>query len=351
MSESAYTRPQGADPARRTLLAICVGVPIIIALMLFAFLAPTFNSGPGDLPVAIAGPEEPLDRMEDGIEAQSTDAFEFDRLDEAAAVESAIRSREAIGGIAVDPDDGSTTVYTAAGNGTPYTGLMDGLAAGLQGQGLHVTTVELAPVTESDPNGSGLAALGLPLAFGGMASAAILILALRTRPWHMLTGSIAISVIGGFVVAAILQYGYQAIDGSFVMASIAVSAGIAATSLLVTGLGSLIGPPAVGIGAILTIFVSNPLSGLATGWWWLPRPWGAIGQYLPIGADGHLLRSVAFFDGNGAERAWAVLLTWIAIGIALNVWGTKRHAHRAAAAAGGQVSAVAGRTTKVHATH
>lgn len=325
MSESA------SDEQRRTahdwlkVLALTVGLPIVIALMLFAFLAPSFGSGPKDLPLAVAGPEAAVTQLEQGIQAQSPDAFEISTLDDAAAVETAVTDREVIGGIFVDPASQTTTIYTAAGNGTPYATLLNNMATGLQAQGQIVEIVELAPLTEDDPTGSGLATLGLPLAFGGMASAAILILLLKGRPWHTLVGSLAISLVAGFVVAAILQYGYSVIDANYFMAAIAIAAGVAATSLFVAGLGSLIGLRAVGIGAILTIFVSNPLSGLATGWWWLPKPWGAIGQYLPIGADGHLLRSIAFFDGNGAGHAWGTLTAWIVVGIILNIWGGIRH--------------------------
>ncbi|WP_459548629.1 ABC transporter permease [Nocardia sp. X0981] len=316
------TRPAGSWPG---IFALTIGLPIVIALMLFAFLAPSFGSGPKDLPLAISGPENAVPKLTQSIEDRSPDAFEIRALDNGGAVQAAVRDREAVGGIAIDPADRTTTIYTAAGNGTPYAALLHNIAAGMKAQGQDVEIIDLAPLTEDDPTGAGLAALGLPLAFGGMASAAILILLFAGRPWHTLTGALAISIAAGFVVAAILQYGYRSMDTDYFAAAIAIAAGIAATSLLVTGLGALIGLRAIGIGAIFTIFVSNPLSGLATGWWWLPKPWGEIGQYLPIGSAGHLLRSIAFFDGNGAGRAWAVLLTWMVIGIALNAYGGIRH--------------------------
>lgn len=305
-------------------LTLTAGLPIVIALMLLAFLAPSFGSGPKDLPLAVAGPEAAVTQLDQGIQARSPDAFALSTRDDAAAVETAVTDREVIGGIVVDPARRTTTVYTAAGNGTPYATLLNAMAKGLQGRGQTVETVELAPLTEDDPTGTGLATLGLPLAFGGMASAAVLILLLRGRPWHTLVGSLAISLVAGLVVAATLQYGYGVIDANYLISAVVIAAGIAATSLFVTGLGAFLGLRAVGVGAILTIFVSNPLSGLATGWWWLPKPWGAIGQYLPIGADGHLLRSIAYFDGNGAGRAWGVLIAWMAVGVILNIRGGLR---------------------------
>jgi hypothetical protein len=48
----------------------------------------------------------------------------------------------------------------------------------------------------------------------------------------------------------------------------------------------------------------------------LPTPAGVIGQLLPPGAGGNLLRSTGFFDGAGAGQHVAVLATWALIGFA-----------------------------------
>lgn len=51
----------------------------------------------------------------------------------------------------------------------------------------------------------------------------------------------------------------------------------------------------------------------------LPKPWGLIGLHTPIGAAGHLLRSVAFFDGEGSGGNWATQIVWILAGDAILV--------------------------------
>mgnify|MGYP006923474432 FL=1 len=38
---------------------------------------------------------------------------------------------------------------------------------------------------------------------------------------------------------------------------------------------------------------------------------------MPIGATGHLVRSLSFFDGLGATQSWWVLAIWIAAGFVL----------------------------------
>jgi hypothetical protein len=62
------------------------------------------------------------------------------------------------------------------------------------------------------------------------------------------------------------------------------------------------------------VFVGNPWSGNVTAPELLPEAAGFVGQLLPPGAGGQLLRSTAFFDGAGAGGHLAVLLVWIGLG-------------------------------------
>lgn len=122
-----------------------------------------------------------------------------------------------------------------------------------------------------------------------------------------------IAMVGGFVATWMLQFVYGALGGSFGMEWLATSMGILATSMLTADLAALTDTPGIGIGAVLTIFVGNPLSGLATGPWLPPHAAALIGQWMSIGATGFLVRSFAFFDGG----AWRVLAIWIAAGFVM----------------------------------
>ncbi|MGA5196550.1 hypothetical protein [Streptomyces exfoliatus] len=48
-----------------------------------------------------------------------------------------------------------------------------------------------------------------------------------------------------------------------------------------------------GLGAVVVMFLGNPLSGVASGPHWLPDGWVTVGQLLPPGASGSLLRANA----------------------------------------------------------
>jgi hypothetical protein len=70
--------------------------------------------------------------------------------------------------------------------------------------------------------------------------------------------------------------------------------------------------------------IGNPFSAVSSAPELLPKPVGLIGQLLPPGAGGNLLRSTAFFGGAGGARHLAVLLAWAVLGLGA-VWaGTLR---------------------------
>ncbi|WP_254868188.1 hypothetical protein [Corynebacterium sp. Marseille-Q2823] len=94
--------------------------------------------------------------------------------------------------------------------------------------------------------------------------------------------------------------------------------------MLTAGLIGLMGGVGIGIGGVLTIFLANPLSGLATGPWLLLAGWSTLGQWMPIGATGYLVHSLTFFDGQGAGRAWWALSLWIVVGLALLAFDRSR---------------------------
>ena len=85
------------------------------------------------------------------------------------------------------------------------------------------------------------------------------------------------------------------------------------------------------LAAALIMLVGYPECGLTNAPELLPAPFGTIGQLLPPGAAGSLLRSTAFFHGHGAAKPILVLALWLAGGLGLVFLGDLR-ARRAAAA-------------------
>ena len=97
-----------------------------------------------------------------------------------------------------------------------------------------------------------------------------------------------------------------------------------------TGLLALVGEAGLVLAALVMVLLGNPLSGVPSAPELLPQPFGTIGQLLPPGTGGSLLRSTAFFDGNAAGGPLTVLAVWAVLGLAA-VWAGGLRRRRPAA--------------------
>ena len=301
------------------LAGLILGLSTILLLMLLSFVTPLLNSGAKDLPLAVGGPNMVTTKITQGLEAQSPDAFNITSYSTAEEAVDAVQNREAIGAITVGPD--GITIVTASAAGTPYPTILKQVGEGLSQTGQPVQYTDVAPLTAEDPTGSAIGALALPMIFGGMSSAVALSTVFKKSRRKQIIGAIGVAILGGLVASSVLYFGFGAFEANFWPTTSVIMLGIAAISLTVLGLNSLLGFAGIGLGAVLMLFVANPLSGLATGAAWLPSPWGTLGQYLPLGAAGTAIRSSAFFDGAAMGQPVTILVCWIVLGLGLAAAG------------------------------
>ncbi|MFC9993523.1 hypothetical protein [Nocardia sp. NPDC127526] len=296
----------------------------ITGVLLVAFAWPSVRSSVHDVPIAVAGPASAVAQIRTALEQRLPGGFEITEVDDTVAAEKLIRDRQVYG--AIDLSGGTSQVILASAASTAVAQTLQSMAIGL-GQagstGAPVAIRDLAALPAEDPRGAGLAAGALPLVMGGLL-AAVLLIRLVHGTGRRVTGALAFAVTGGLTVTAILQFWFGSLSGSYPANVGAVALTIAATSLTVLGLESLLGIAGIGIGAVTMMLIGNPLSGTATAPEMLPGWSGALGQLLPPGAGGRLLRSTAFFDGRGATHAVTVLVAWIALGAVLCLVGGLR---------------------------
>ena len=212
---------------------------------------------------------------------------------------------------AIDVSSGTPQVITASAASTAVAQTLQNVATALsqaqaQGTSPAVAVRDLAALPADDPRGAGLAAGALPLVMGGLLAALLLTRLVRGTA-RRITAALAFAITGGLAVAAILQFWLGSLTGSYMANSGAIALTVAATSLSILGLESLLGYAGLGLGAGAMMLIGNPLSGTATAPEMLPGWSGTLGQLLPPGAGGQLLRSTAFFDGHGATHSVIVL--------------------------------------------
>lgn len=314
----------------RKILAITLGLTALLTVLLIAFALPASNSGANNVPIGVVGPTAISEKLAAG------DEFDVTIYTDAEAAREAILDRDVYGAVVVG-QDGSVNALVATAASPAASTLVEQLADGVaqqtsDGAVASATVTDVRAFPEDDPSGAGLAAGALPMALGGWIGAMVIMILIKS-PARQAVAASTFAVCGGLGLTAVLQFVIGTVDGNYLLTALAAMLGISATAFLALGLRSAFGGPGLAVAAVLLIFLGNPLSGLSSAPELLPAPWGALGQLLPPGATGAMIRSVALFDGAHVWHSLFALAFWLVLGVTLFTYATFRDQARARRAA------------------
>jgi hypothetical protein len=294
---------QGRRPS--ALIAIPM-VPLVVAIALATFVWPAANLEPRDLPFGLAGPVEELGSVQARLEAREG-AFDVRLYDDHESAREAIEDREIYGAIVAE-SGGLSLLTSSAASPTVAALLSEDFA------GPSVAVEDVVQADPDDPRGAAFGSMVLPLLLAGIVTGVII--TMLGRPGLGAIGIlVAVSALTGLVTIVVVQGWLGIIEGPWLLNAAVLSLGVLAVGSAVAGLAALIGRAGIAVMALLMVFVGNPWSGNVSAPELLPKAAGFVGQLLPPGAGGQLLRSTAFFDRAGAGGPLAVLLVWIGLGL------------------------------------
>jgi hypothetical protein len=308
-------RPAPARPRRLALVALVV--PLVAAVALAAFAWPAANAKPRHVPLGVAGPAAAVAPVQARL-ARQGETFELRRYADARAARAAIEDREV--DAAVVAGRRPALLLASAASPTLAQMLPKQVAAAVPGARVS----DVVPADPDDPRGAAFGAAVLPLILAGMLSGVLMSThapagAARTA------GIVASAVLAGLAGVAVAEGWLGIIPGAWPANAAALALTVLAIASVVAGLTGLLGQAGIGIAAALAVFVGNPWSGMTSAPELLPEPAATVGQLLPPGAGGNLLRSTAFFGGAGWAGHAAVLVAWTAAGRGLTAAAALRH--------------------------
>jgi len=338
-----FARPstdhRAAGHARRgNVLALSLGLTAMLCLLVVAFAWPATQLAPRSLPIVVAGPAEATAQIGAALDKAAPGGFAVTVVADEAAARAAIERREAYGAVVLGP---TPSVLTASAASPVVAQLLTQLATTLESrQGGAATpavrVVDVVPLPATDPRGVGLAALALPLVLGGLIVGGALTTAIAGVGRRVL-GVFLTAVFAGLALTGIAHSWLGVLDGEWWAEAGVIALGIAAVGLTLVGLEALLGFVGLGLGAAVFMLIGNPFSGMTSAPEMLPNGWSTLGQWLPPGAAGTLLRSVSFFDGAGGARSLGILAGWVVLGLLLAALGSRVRRVRG----GGHVDAAA----------
>ncbi|WP_372983671.1 hypothetical protein [Microbacterium sp.] len=334
----------------------------VIGVVMMGFVWTAAASTPQNLPVGISGPADRVEALEDALAEQDPSPFELIAVDSREDAIEQIEDRTLYGAILLDEPE----VLTATAAGPAAGQALNAVATQLQaqiseashnalvekvqqlgaalasggapsapGQGApqqkapseampsavpHVTVTDVVPLADTDPTGSGFTAASFPLTLGGMLGGILLSL-LIVGTVRRLVGLLVLGVVAGPLAALILQTWFGILQGDWLVNAAALGLMMTATAAFIIGMNAVFGQIGIGIGAVITVLIANPLASAAVPWQFLPEPWGAIGQFFVPGAGSNLIRSLSYFPEAPTALHWTVLAGWAVLGVVLALIG------------------------------
>lgn len=345
-----------------TVITTSVLASLVVALVVLAFTWPTKTMETKNLPVSIAGPEVTVSQFEQSLKDQGIETFELKQATSREDAEQQIKQRETYGAI-IFTEGAAPEVLTAPAANAAATQMLNSVATQLNAQiqqqalaaktealtqavqaggeqgaqaaaqleqmkvqaeqasAMEVKTTAVVPLSENDSSGSGISISAFPLVIGGILGGSFS--ALRVNgTWRRFVTATLYAVIGGALTALILNVWFGIIPGDFATLWAALSATYLATAAFIVGVSALSSPLiGLAVGAVITMFIGNPISGASMPSVFLPGAWGQIGQMMVPGASSTLLRSIAYFPEAATSDQWLVLGSWIAFGLLTGVIG------------------------------
>lgn len=365
VTAEAVTAPAPERSSWLKVLLTSLQASLIVAVVILAFTWPTKTMEAKNLPVSIAGPEVTVSQFEQSLKDQGIETFDLKQASSREEAEQQIKQRETYGAI-IFTEGAAPEVLTAPAANAAATQMLNGVATQLNAQiqqkaltaktealtqavqaggeqgaqaaaqleqmkaqaeqasAMTVKTTAVVPLSDSDTSGSGIAIAAFPLVMGGTIGG-VLSLTLIKGTWRRFATATLYAVIAGALTALtalILSTWFGFIPGDFATLWAAFGATYLATASFMIGMGALLVPAAgLGLGAVVTMFIGNPISGASMPSAFLPGAWGQIGQMMVPGASSTLLRSIAYFPEAARSDQWLVLGSWIAFGLLTGVIG------------------------------
>lgn len=300
----------------RQVAGVAVGLTSVLTVLLVAFAWPPSEMEPRGVPIAVAGPPGAGGQVASALAAaDGEDAFTVAPVETPDQAVTLVEEREVYGAVVVAPAGPEMLVASAA---SPVVAQLLGQIGTEMATRAGTTPVitDVAPLPSGDPRGAVFNAGAFPLVIGGIAVGVALALRVPGRT-RKVAATIAVATLSGSAMAAVQQFWFDALGGSYWANAGVYALAVAAMAAVVVGLHRVLGLLGLGLAAATILLLGNPLSAISSAPELLPDGWSTLGQLLPPGAAGSALRSTAFFDGAAALAPLTVLAAWLLVGLAL----------------------------------
>jgi hypothetical protein len=301
------------------LIAALAGLLVGLAFITSSVLA-LHDPRPHRVPVAVAG--VPPERVQRELDRVQPGGYAVVATTNTGTAERLIVRRDAFGALILE-SDGPTVMYASAYGPAASTTVRDALrrAALALGLTLGPEPFDVVPFQRGDPRGVSLQQIVLGTIVAGFLMGVLSVqLAVGERSGRRLLATAAFAILFGLLAAVIVDPLLGVVVDHFGWVWLWLAAGAFTIAAVACACTTALGPPGIGLAAVLVLIVGNPSAGAAVPPKFLPALFRAAGPLLPPGATTEGMLRTAFFDAPLAGpvlvlAGWSLVATatlWVA---------------------------------------
>src|SRR6266849_5710236 len=293
-----------------------VGGLLIVVVLIGLIGTAIKNPQPHDIPVGLVGPAPAVQQISSSFATAAPGAFQFTTYASEQDARAALDARS-VDGVLILGSAGPHLVLAGAA-GDAATGVITAAFTNVfKAQGAVLTVETVHPFASGDAHGLILFFVVVATLISTLASQALLLVTGKGTGLGVRLSFIVVfgALVGltGMGMAAWIAGGYG--DGSWAAAGLVALTSMAIGSV-VAGLVRLLGPPGIGLAALLMV-LSLVSSGGPVGSQLLPDFYRALAPWATAGQLYSALRGALFFGGAALATPIEVLTGWLVVGLAL----------------------------------
>ncbi|MGI5349824.1 ABC transporter permease [Streptomyces sp. CA-250714] len=312
-------------PATVLVLILAASAGLFAASYTYAMANPT----PHNVPVAVVGePDSKRDgsAFVSGMEKALGSSLKLRRYRTHTAAEQAIEAQQVFAVLRVERPQGVELDVSSA-SGASVAELLEEAGPKVGKKiGVPVRVRDLKPLNQGDPRGLAIFYISLAAVIIGFVGAIQLSVHARAlEPLERIAFTVAYALLGGFVIAAVVDWGLGALALPFVHSWLILALTLFTSGMVFTMFNTLIGRWAMLPTWGVMVLLGNPSSGGAVSWPLLPSALGEIGRWLPPGASVNAQHTAVYFPDHQLLQPYLVLAAWALVSCAVFwIW---RHRH------------------------
>jgi hypothetical protein len=295
--------------------------PVIGGLLLLIALLGLIGTAirdprPHDIPVGLVGPAQAVQQISTAFGTNAPGAFQFTTYGSEADAVAALDLRT-VDGVLVLGSPPRLIVAGAAGDAA--TGVITAALTNVfKAQGVTLNVEVVHPFAAGDAHGLILFFVVVAVIVSALVAQALLLgIAPEAGFGTRLIVSVAFAALGGLTamgtaawIAGDYGSGFWTATGFVMLAALAVGT-------VVAGCARLLGPPGLGLAALVVVLLDLVSSGGPVGSQLLPDFYRWLAPWMPAGQLYSALRGALYFDGAGLSGPLLVLSGWVAGGLLL----------------------------------